>query len=140
MGSGTYIGTVGAVRHLLIRMFDLHHATFEVDDQALLQVLLLCNRTVGLVDTAAELFYTLGMHDEIQELERPVCGEDYFQIRSDTPEAALFLKVGRPPRVLASWDKRHVSTPAVLHFDGKGSKMTHREVCWKLFRKKGAMD
>jgi len=45
--SGNYIGTAGALKRVLSRMLVLHKRTLDFDDQTLLSVSLLCNRSAG---------------------------------------------------------------------------------------------
>lgn len=133
---GNYVGPVGAVRRVLGHLLALHRASFEMDNQALLAIMLLCNRSEGIIDTAAEIFYDLSDFHET-DVERPLCEDGYFETDGNMKD---HLAAGRPPHVYGRWDKQNPTIPAVIHFSGKFSKAIHRDRCLRYFRSRGLLE
>lgn len=145
--AGTFIGTASSLRRLLRRLFQLYQETREYHDQALLQLLLLRNRSLGFVDASAELFLGLHGHDEFDDLERPLCRGSYF-VKSAGPEVREFSRAPvpgyqapertlqglSPPGLVGMGSAR---APAVLHFNGNGKR--HLQRCVEEFRAEGVL-
>ena len=128
--SGTFIGTVSSVRRLLHKMFGLSQRTAEYDDQALVSLLLLRFPYLGFVDKEAQLFLGLHGHDDIWDLERPLCRGRYF---ARTGSAKPSFQAFSAPRLLGSFD----GAPKLLHFNGNGKR--HMWRCVKEFHKLGLL-
>lgn len=138
---GSFVGTAAAVRRVLRKMIALHEASLEVADMALVNLLLVCNRTEGLIDTGAELFLSLGGHQEL-DLERPLCSEGYFDggaAQTSRAHGEPALAAGLPPPVFGRPSRQHSAIPAVLHFDGRHAKLAYRDLCIRYFRAKGLL-
>jgi len=151
--AGTFVGTASALRRVLKRTLQLYAETREYHDQALLQVLLLQNRSLGLVDTAAEIFLGLHGHDEFDDLERPLCRGSHFT--RDPVAEAEDLQAARPIRPPVPGykaPKRRLvglvppglrgapaagRQPSVLHFNGNGKR--HLLRCVEEFRAEGIL-
>lgn len=160
--SGTYIGTASAVRRLLHRLFLLYRETREYNDQALLALLLLRNRSLGLVDATGSLFLQLHGH-RAEDLERPLCGDGYWERAPSSERDVASKDAGghasqmqplpipgyqpappmgdfRPPLVRHRGPRGLVTAaapPAVLHFNGNGKRHLFR--CIDAFRSRGLL-
>lgn len=155
--AGTFVGTVSALRKLLRRLFALYAETREYHDQALIALLLLRNRSLGMVDTSAQIFLELHGHDEFDDLERPLCRGTHFKYERDVasraeenqpdwrPEApvpgyrATRSLVGlTPPALRVGAEAAAQRTPpAVLHFNGNGKR--HLLRCVEEFQAEGVL-
>jgi len=148
--SGTFMGTASSMRHVLWKLFNFYTRTHEYHDQALFALLLLRNRTLGLVDTSARLFLGLHGHDEFQDLERPLCRDGYFMHRPETRNPKPQQQHLRPPvpgyetvRTFAGLSPPAMRgesddhAPPVLHFNGNGKR--HLRRCVEEFRRAGVL-
>lgn len=156
--AGTFVGTAGSLRRLLRRMFLLYRETGEYHDQALLALLLLRNHSLGMVDSAGEIFLGLHGHEEFEDLERPLCRGSYFafdaEVASRAPEnqadwrpqaPVLGYRPTRslaglvPPAVLRGTEgrTRRSAPPAVVHFNGNGKR--HLLRCISEFSAEGIL-
>ena len=120
--SGTFIGRAGSLRRVLREMFRLYQQTSEYHDQALIPLLLMRFPGLGFVDKDAQLFLGLHGHDELWDLERPLCRGTYFE---DKPAAQGFSRF-LAPRL------RFGARPMLLHFNGNGKR--HMWRCVEEFR------
>lgn len=158
--AGTFVGTAAALRRLYVRLFALYAETHEYHDQALLQLLLLRQNSLGLVDVSAQLFLNLhGFSHE--ELERPLCFEGYFA-RRPLPEGTVateplppepgagkrppgqrgvppqaFSTLRPPPMVASPGSDGTPAIPTVLHFNGNGKR--HLKRCVEEFNRMGVL-
>lgn len=154
--AGTFMGTASALRRILRRLFALYVETREYHDQALLALLLLRNRSLGFVDTSAQLFLGLHGHDELRDLERPLCRGTYFERHSQRGGMAVPEKedparhlhkpvpgykapdqtlVGLSPPAMRG--KSAANAPSLIHFNGNGKR--HLMRCIEEFRKEGIL-
>ena len=111
--AGSFVGRVASLRRVLQAMFALYLRTGEYHDQALIPLVLLAAPRLGFVDRRAELFFSLHGHDELGDLERPLCRGSYFE------DSAPRLRSG--------------VVPSVLHFNGNGKRHLWR--CVEEFRR-----
>jgi len=160
--AGTFMGTASALRRVLRRLFTLYQETREFHDQALLQLLLLRNDTLGFVDTSAQLFLGLHGHNELNDLERPLCRGTHFSRQGSAAPASGPGRRGAaaagggggvpprppvpgyraPPRSLEGLTPPGLAgaagrAPAVLHFNGNGKR--HLMRCVEEFRAEGVL-
>merc|ERR1712039_693900 len=69
---------MGALRRLYLHLFELYQETHEYHDQALIQLLLLRNQSLGIIDDTGRIFLGLHGHDDAKELMRPLCRGSHF--------------------------------------------------------------
>mmetsp|Transcript_30355 Transcript_30355/g.56156 ORF Transcript_30355/g.56156 Transcript_30355/m.56156 type:complete len:477 (-) Transcript_30355:26-1456(-) len=145
--AGTFMGTAAALRRLLRRLFSLFKESREYHDQALLALLVLRNRSLGLVDTTGKVFLGLHGHDQFKDLERPLCQGNYFVQRPGQVLAKKLVhapvrdyqqvrgfEAFQPPRLRGEISE---IAPSVLHFNGNGKR--HMQRCVEEFRKEGLL-
>lgn len=130
--SGGAVGTVSAFRRLLREFMAIHARRGEYDDQAILGLVLMRNRSLGFVDAGAEIFLQLHGHDERRDLERPLCHGDYFA-EADAGASEVPLAALRPPAVLTAAG----AAPSVIHFNGNGK--LHLQRCIGMFHAAGVL-
>eukprot|EP00747_Dinoflagellata_sp_TGD_P151429 gnl/TRDRNA2_/TRDRNA2_177207_c4_seq1.p1 gnl/TRDRNA2_/TRDRNA2_177207_c4~~gnl/TRDRNA2_/TRDRNA2_177207_c4_seq1.p1 ORF type:complete len:463 (+),score=52.80 gnl/TRDRNA2_/TRDRNA2_177207_c4_seq1:91-1479(+) len=149
--AGTFMGTAGSLRRIMKRMFALYTRTKEYHDQALMALLLLQNRTLGLVDTEGKLFLGLHGYDEEADLARPLCKPGYFEpyeggpgsdgnldpMPGGLPRRATALRTLTGLLPPASTSQSAEEAPALLHFNGNGKR--HLNPCIRFFRQEGLL-
>jgi len=151
--AGSFVGTASALRRLLRRLFALYEETHEYHDQALIQLLLLRNRSLGTVDAAGSIFFGLHGHDEFWDLERPLCRGGHFTHHPEVTAAAAAAFKARPAAPVPGYKvtfrslsglsppsirgERAALLPSILHFNGNGKR--HMQRCVEEFRAEGIL-